>query len=254
VLTHDVETAGGLKKVGQLVQLERQLGFRSAFYFVAERYKITQGELLQLKRGGFEIGVHGLKHDGKLFKDLTTFTDRAKKINGYLKDWNAKGFRAPSMHHNLDWMHALNIQYDASTFDTDPFEPQPDGVGTIFPFIVNGASDQDHYVELPYTLPHDHTLFVILKEKSIDIWRKKLNWIAEKGGMALVNTHPDYMSFNGANLKHDEYPERYYSDLLNYIIHHFKDQYWHVLPKDLARFWLKKYYKEPEKEIEVFAA
>jgi hypothetical protein len=37
---------------------------------------------------------------------------------------------------NLDWLGDLNIQYDGSTFDTDPFEPQPDGAGTIFPFWV----------------------------------------------------------------------------------------------------------------------
>ena len=40
------------------------------------------------------------------------------------------------MLHNLEWFHDLNVKYDSSTFDTDPFEPQPDGVGTIFPFWV----------------------------------------------------------------------------------------------------------------------
>jgi len=42
------------------------------------------------------------------------------------------------MFHNLKWIHDLNISYDASTFDTDPFEPQHDRAGTIFPFWVNG--------------------------------------------------------------------------------------------------------------------
>jgi hypothetical protein len=30
-------------------------------------------------------------------------------------------------------------------------------------------------------------------EKTISIWKKKLDWIVEKGGMALLITHPDYM-------------------------------------------------------------
>ncbi|MFX0134318.1 MAG: hypothetical protein ACFFDN_11810, partial [Candidatus Hodarchaeota archaeon] len=251
ILTHDVETAWGLKKVGDLIQLEKQLGFRSAFYFVPERYNIIKRELFKLKRDGFEVGVHGLKHDGKLFRDPKTFKERAKKINIYLNEWKAKGFRAPCMHHNLDWIHALNIQYDASTFDTDPFEPQPDGVGTIFPFIVKENSTQHHYVELPYTLPQDFTLFVILKEKNIDVWKNKLNWIVENGGMALVCVHPDYMNFSRARLKAEEYPADYYLNFLQYIINNFKDQYWHVLPKDLSSFCLNRYFKERAKEFHV---
>ena len=249
ILTHDVDTAKGVDRVFDLIQVEKELGFRSAFYFVPERYKIIRRDLLQLKRDGFEVGVHGLKHDGKLFKDYKTFRERASKINIYLNEWNSKGFRAPCMHHNLEWLHDLNIQYDASTFDTDPFEPQPDGVGTIFPFIVKRNSTQHHYVELPYTLPQDFTLFVLLKEKNIDIWKQKLNWIVEKGGMALVNTHPDYMNFNGTKLKMDEYPANYYLDFLQYIIHNFKEQYWHILPEDLAHFWLNRYFKKRSKEF-----
>ena len=251
VLTHDVETAGGLKKVDDLIELEKQFGFRSAFYFVAERYNITKQDLIKLKKNGFEIGIHGLVHDGKLFKDHRTFKERAIKINIYINEWKAKGFRAPSMHHNLSWLHDLNVKYDASTFDTDPFEPQSDGVGTIFPFIVKDNSTQRRYIEVPYTLPQDCTLFVILKERNIDVWKQKLNWIVEKGGMALVNTHPDYMNFNGNKLKADEYPANYYSDFLDYIISNFKDQYLHVLPKDLARFWSNRYSTKREKVFDL---
>jgi len=62
--------------------------------------------------------------------------ERAAKINNYIREWNAAGFRAPAMHHNLDWIRELDIEYDSSTFDTDPFEPQPDNVNCIFPFWV----------------------------------------------------------------------------------------------------------------------
>jgi hypothetical protein len=50
---------------------------------------------------------------------------------------------------------------------------------------------------LPYTLVQDFNLFKILREPNIDIWKRKLDWIAERGGMALINTHPDYMGFEG---------------------------------------------------------
>ena len=77
---------------------------------------------------------------------------------------------------NLDWIHDLNIEYDLSTFDTDPFEPQPEGTGTIFPFMVKNSVNGATYVELPYTLPQDSSLFVIMREKTIDIWKKKLDY------------------------------------------------------------------------------
>jgi len=31
----------------------------------------------------------------------------------------------------------------------------------------------------------------LLCENTTDSWRRKLNWIAEHGGIALINTHPD---------------------------------------------------------------
>jgi len=66
----------------------------------------------------------------------------AMRVNG-----EASGFRSGFMLRNLDWFAYLDVQYDASTFDTDPFEPQPDGGHTIFPFWVprpNGSSANGH--------------------------------------------------------------------------------------------------------------
>ena len=237
ILTHDVDTDRGQKNCRSLMDLEKRLGFRSSFNFVPERYRVDPTLRTQLVENGFEVGVHGLNHDGKLYKSRKIFQERAAKINGYLKAWNAVGFRSPAMHHNLEWIHDLDIEYDASTFDTDPFEPQPDGVGTIFPFWVSKDGTQDGYVELPYTLPQDFTLFVLMKEKNIDIWKQKLDWIAENGGMALVNTHPDYMNFDGGKLGIEEYPAQYYEEFLEYVKDKYEGQYWHVLPREMARFW-----------------
>jgi hypothetical protein len=190
---------------------------------------------------GFEVGVHDLNHDGKLYNSKQIFEERAIRINKYLDEWESVGFRSASMLHNLEWIHKLNIKYDASTFDTDPFEPQSDGIGTIFPLWIAKDSTEEGYLEIPYTLPQDFTLFILMKEKNIAIWKKKLDWVVRQGGMALVNTHPDYMNFEGKNLGLEEYPVEYYNDLLNYVISTYDEQYWHVLPKDLARDWTCKY-------------
>jgi len=236
VLTHDVEWAHGQERCKQLATVEQRLGFRSSFNFVPERYNVSPDMRHFLTSNGFEVGVHGLKHDGKLYKSRQIFLSRAARINTYIAQWHAVGFRSPAMHHNLTWLHDLDILYDASTFDTDPFLPQSDGVGTIFPFWVQNHANGKGYVELPYTLPQDFTLFILMQEKGIDVWKKKLAWIAERGGMALVNTHPDYMNFDGGKLGLEEYPADYYAALLAHVKHTYAGQYWAVLPELLARF------------------
>jgi hypothetical protein len=237
VLTHDVDTAKGHEQCRQLMKLERDLGFRSSFNFVPERYAVSSELRHYLTGHGFEVGVHGLYHDGKLYDSREIFQSRAIRINQYLHEWNAVGFRSPSMQHNLEWIHDLEIEYDASTFDTDPFEPQSDGVQTIFPFIVSGGRGAKGYVELPYTLPQDFTLFVLMGEEDIDIWKKKLDWIVECGGMALINTHPDYMHFAEGGSGEEEYPSKHYEDFLHYVKSQYQGRYWHALPRDMAHFW-----------------
>jgi glycosyltransferase involved in cell wall biosynthesis/peptidoglycan/xylan/chitin deacetylase (PgdA/CDA1 family) len=239
VITHDVDTLEGHDQCMQLAEIEKRHSFRSSFNFVAEGYKISERIIHDLKSDGFEIGSHSIRHKNP-FKSPDKFPALASQINRYLKEWNAVGFRSPSMYHNMDLLHHLNIEYDASTFDTDPFEPQPDGIGTIFPFWVNDPNNHKGYVELPYTLPQDFLLFIILRQKNINIWKKKLDWIAENGGMALFIIHPDYIDFN--NKPHyEKYPARYYEEFLNYIKTKYEGQYWHALPKDVARFWKNNY-------------
>ena len=239
ILTHDVDTQYGHNNCLNLTKIEERLGFRSSFNFVAEDFNISKNLIKELEANGFEIGSHSIKHKNP-FKSPEKFPVLASKINRYLKDWNAVGFRSPSMYHNMDLLHHLYIEYDASTFDTDPFEPQPDGVGTIFPFWVTDQNTHKGYVELPYTLPQDFLLFIILQQNHIDIWKKKLDWIAENGGMALFITHPDYMNFNNKSL-YEKYPAHYYEEFLNYIKTKYEGQYWHALPKDMARFWSANY-------------
>jgi len=239
VLTHDIETSKGLERCYPLVQIEEKLGFRSSFNFVPEKYEVPLNLRQYLTRKGCEIGVHGLRHSGNLFKNRKVFKRRASRINHYLERWGSVGFRTPCMYHNLDWIHDLNVLYDASTFDSDPFEPQPDGMGTIFPFQVWNGGNGKGYVELPYTLPQDFTLFILMKEPGVSVWKEKLDWIAECGGMALLITHPDYMNFGGKKMSCEQYPAQYYEEFLKHIQTVYEGQYWHVLPKELAHFWAR---------------
>jgi hypothetical protein len=236
VLSHDVDSQKGHDRCYQLMEIEEKLGFRSSFNIVPERYIVSRELIEALKYRGFEVCVHGLKHDGKLFSSRRIFNERSIRINQYIKEWGVEGFTTPSMLRNPEWIHDLNIKHCTSTFDTDPFEPQPDPARTIFPFWVQNNSLTKGYVELPYTLAQDFTLFILMKENTIDIWKNKMDWIVSKGGMALVNSHPDYMNFNNHKNGTEEYSIKYYKEFLMYIKSKYKGQYWHVLPREIAHF------------------
>jgi glycosyltransferase involved in cell wall biosynthesis len=250
VITHDVEGPEGLAKCRQLAELEMKLGFRSSFNFIPEGpYKVPSELRTWLTDNGFEVGVHDLNHDGKLFASKSGFVAKAHRINHYIREWGAYGYRSGFMLRNLDWLHGLSLRYDSSTFDTDPFEPQPDDVGTIFPYWIPssfaGVSDymtegvNSGYVELPYTLPQDSTLFLVLRERTPDIWLKKCDWIADHGGMALVNVHPDYVQFDGDRPSARTYPVAQYMRLLEHVRDRHGMSSWRPLPRDMADFVMR---------------
>jgi hypothetical protein len=246
VLTHDVEGQSGVDKSPQLMQVEAELGFRSSFNFIPEGdYRVSSRLCTTLRENGFEVGVHDLNHDGKLYSNRADFARKAVRINQYLAEWQAVGFRSGFMLHNLEWLHDLNVEYDASTFDTDPFEPQSDGVGTIFPYWVsptnsgfNPSRERRGYVELPYTLPQDSTLFLIFRERTPDVWLRKLDWVAQHGGMALVNVHPDYIQFPSDRSSSTTFPLEFYSRLLTYVRDRYAGSYWQPLAREAAEFHL----------------
>jgi hypothetical protein len=218
------------------MDIEEEVGFRSSFNFVPERYHVPEAIRTEIVHRAFEIGLHGLNHDGRLYRSRKEFLARAARLNQYAREWGVVGFRSPAMHHNLEWLLDLDIEYDASTFDTDPFQPQPVGVKTVFPFRVASTASQRGYVELPCTLDQDFTLFILMREQTIDTWKQKLEWIVEQGGMVLVNTHPDYMNFNGRRNGAEQYPVQRYRELLAHLATSYKGAYWHALPRAVARF------------------
>ena len=251
VLTHDVEGPDGLARCRELAEREQELGFRSSFNFIPEgSYGVGADLRTWLAVQGFEVGVHDLQHDGRLFTSQSEFNRKAGRINHYLREWQAEGFRAGFMLRNLEWFHQLDIRYDCSTFDTDPFEPQPDAAGTIFPFWMPGPGkngtnakpqSQDPgphagYVELPYTLPQESTLYLLHQESTNDIWRDKLDWVASHGGMVLLNVHPDYLHFTGKGRAPRPTVLDHYLDLLRYLDQRHAGAYWHVLPRQMAAF------------------
>lgn len=221
VLTHDIETLVGQNFVRAVADVEENMGFRSSFNFIPERYSLDEKLISELIERGFEIGIHGLKHDGKLYLSQKVFAERCKRINKYLNKYGAVGFRSPLTHRQPEWMQSLEIEYDSSFFDTDPYEPMPGGTMSIYPYQIG------HFIEMPYTLMQDYTLTSFLHEASPSIWLDKVNFLEKFHGMALINSHPDYLQ-NGNSL--DVYVE-FLSEMKR------KESCYHALPRDAARWW-----------------
>jgi hypothetical protein len=51
---------------------------------------------------------------------------------------------------------------------------------------------------------------VLRREETIDIWKRKLDWVAEKRGIVLLITHPDYLNYEKTRCDVEEYPFRLY--------------------------------------------
>jgi hypothetical protein len=75
---------------------------------------------------------------------------------------------------------------------------------------------------------------VVLQEKSIDVWKRKLDWIAARGGMALLIVHPDYVHFGGSSTSAHEFPSTLYAEFLDYVRTRYAGEYWQALPCEVA--------------------
>lgn len=224
VLTHDVETAAGLRRREALRAPERELGLRSSWNLVAERYDVGDDVVAALRDEGCEIGVHGLRHDGRDLGSRRQLRRRLPAMRRAADRWGAVGFRSPATQRVWEWMPGLGFDYDSSTPDTDPFEPQPGGCATVLPFF------NDDLVELPITLPQDHTLFCVLDHQDGGLWLDKARHIRHRGGMALALTHPDYVA--------DGRVERAYRALLAEFA--ADPTVWHALPREVAGWWRER--------------
>jgi hypothetical protein len=224
VLTHDVETADGCALLARVREAEERAGYRSSWNLVPARYSVNGGLVEGLRDGGFEVGVHGLHHDGRDLASERLLRERLPAMQEAAARWGSVGFRSPATQRDWRLMPLLAFDYDSSYPDTNPYEPIPGGCCSWLPF-TNGD-----LVELPITLTMDHTLFVILGHRDESAWVEKANFLRGQGGMALVLTHPDYWGVEGLPRAYERLLERFASD----------STAWKALPRDVAAWWRRR--------------
>jgi peptidoglycan/xylan/chitin deacetylase (PgdA/CDA1 family) len=226
ILTHDVESADGLRLAVEIADLEEERGLRSSFNIVAEGYPVDHGILRELRDRGFELGVHGIHHDRSMFSSRRAFEAQLPQISAWANKIGAVGFRSPATHRVFQWLGELPLEYDCTVPHSDPYEPIPGGACTPWPFFIGDV------VELPYSLPQDHTLFTILDERTIDVWVRQVDHLEQRFGLIQCVTHPDpgYLG--------DPRKRAYYIELLDDVRH--RNRVWVTLPRDVARWWRER--------------
>jgi hypothetical protein len=225
MITHDVEGESGRDFCSELMDLDDSFAIKSSFQIVPEgRYKSRQDFLHSLRSRGFEINVHDLNHDGFLFSRRDNFIKRAVLINAYAKEFGAEGFRSGAMYRNQDWYDSLEFSYDMSVPNVAHLEPQRGGCCTVMPYFIGKI------LELPLTATQDYSLFHILGDYSIDLWKKQIDLIVQRHGLLSFITHPDYLI--------EERAQGIYTELLSYLVQlRTEKRLWSALPSEVNRWW-----------------
>src|SRR5262249_9163875 len=152
-----------------------------------KRYRVNTAFLDDIRSRGHEINIQDLNHDGRLFENRARFESRVRVINRYGRIFGARGFRSAVLYRNPHWLDMLEFEYDIPMPNVAHVEPQRGGCCTVFPYFIGGV------LELPVTTTQDYTLFYILRQHNLDLWKTQANAIMEKHGLIHFITHPDYL-------------------------------------------------------------
>lgn len=224
-MTHDVETAVGRDFCAELLDIDDAAGIKASYQIVPEgRYQAPAEFLNLLRDRGAEVCVQDLNHDGRLFDDREEFLRRAARINRYAREYGAKGFRSAVLYRRPEWYGDFEFSYDMSIPNVAHLDPQRGGCCTVMPYFIGDV------LELPVTTVQDYTLFHVLNERSIDLWKTQIERILARNGLASFIVHPDYIT------KPDT--QSVYKELLATLVDlRQREALWFALPGEIDGWW-----------------
>lgn len=228
IMTHDVETKVGRDFCSTLMDIDDSFGVKASFQVVPEeRYDVSLEFLTSIRDRGFEVVVHDLNHDGRLYKNHKQFLERAAKINSYGREYGATGFRAGVLYRKQLWYDALEFSYDMSVPNVAHLDPQRGGCCTVMPYFLGNI------LEIPVTTIQDYSLFNILHDYSINLWKQQTDLIMARHGLMSFIVHPDYVM--------DERAREIYQSLLEHLAM-LRDQQslWITTPGEIDCWWRQR--------------
>jgi hypothetical protein len=224
-MTHDVETAAGRDFCPQLLDIDDSFGFKASYQVVPEgRYAVPPGLLDRLRDHGCEICVQDLNHDGRLFDEPAEFLRRVASINSYGRQFRARGFRSAVLYRNPEWFRYLDFSFDMSIPNVAHLDPQRGGCCTVMPYFIGKL------LEIPLTTIQDYSLFHVLGDLSLRLWRTQVEAILARNGMASFIVHPDYII--------DPETQAVYKSLLVMLSQLCRQNaIWMALPSEIDQWW-----------------
>lgn len=227
-MTHDVETATGRDFCESLMDLNEFFGVPASFQIVPEeRYQVSEQFLDSIRGRDFEVNVHDLNHDGRLYSDRAQFARRAARINEYGRRFRAAGFRSAILYRRQEWYSELDFSYDMSVPNSGYLDPQRGGCCTVMPYFVG------QILELPLTTVQDYSLFNYLRTFSIDLWQKQIDLILAQSGFVSFIVHPDYIM--------EDREKNLYRELLAYLVELRRRQnVWIAMPGEVNKWWRQR--------------
>ena len=225
MMTHDVETDAGRDACEDLMNMDDSFGIKAVFGVVPQdRYEVPSKFLESIQTRGFEVAVQDLNHDGRLYDNKAEFLRRVVLINRYGREFGASGFRAGILYRKPEWFDALEFSYDMSIPNVSPIDPQRGGCCTVMPYFIG------RILELPVTTIQDYTLFHVLNDYSIDLWKSQIDLILKKNGLMSFIVHPDYLV--------DLHSLSAYEELLGHLKNlRAKTPVWSALPREIDAWW-----------------
>jgi hypothetical protein len=225
IMTHDVEHAAGRDFCERLMDLDDSRDVKASFQIVPRgRYRGSQALAEDVRRRGFEANVHDLNHDSHLFRDKQRFLRRVVRINAYGHWFQTRGFRSAAMYRRQEWFDRLEFGYDMSVPNVAHLEPQRGGCCTVMPYFIGNI------LELPLTTIQDYSLFHIVGDYSIDIWKRQVELLVANHGLISFLTHPDYLI--------DRRAQAVYTNLLDYLSAlRSQGLIWLTLPGEVDKWW-----------------
>jgi hypothetical protein len=225
LMTHDVETTAGRDFCKELLDIDDSFGVKASFQIVPEeRYSVSTEFLDAIRNRGCEIAIQDLNHDGRLFDDRQEFLRRVALIHRYAAEYGARGFRAGALYRKIEWYDALQLSFDMSIPNVAHLDPQRGGCCTVMPYFIGDI------LELPLTTVQDYTLFHLLNERSIDLWKTQVKMILAKNGLASFIIHPDYITERNTRSVYETLLS-WLSDLRN------QQALWFALPHEIDSWW-----------------
>jgi hypothetical protein len=88
-------------------------------------------------------------------------------------------------------------------------------------------------LEIPLTTTQDYTLFHLLRDYSLDLWKSQVRGILAQNGLISFIVHPDYII--------EQRARKAYKDLLTFLRRDCEtENIWFTVPREIDRWWRQR--------------